>query len=576
MAEAISAVRLDVSADTAKLQEGMKKAEGIIRAFGSNAEKAGKVAGEAIAGAFIRVGGMITAAFGAQSITQFAVESLHAAAALGRFADQAGLTVQQFQGLDFALRGAHVPTEQLAQGFAIFSRNLSDLHRNTGPFLDFLQRYAPQLVASFRATRDTYEAFGVLTDAVNSLGNQYDRVRLLTAAGAEQFGRLANSMRQGRPAIDEQTRSFQGLANEAVRRAQEIEDKWDKLWRNLKLAAQQAVVGASEVLSATDTTSYATLSKELVRLHGIYDTLSARGRDASSVFAQINKNIDEQVRLLGLAYANADRLANAPEPKKTNTGLTTDQIRAMQGQLQLFMAQLSTMPPQTEFISTSFAAAWEKMRQSMLANKATLDEVQAAKINLLRQEDAERMRILGNSIAAEEQLQRRRTELHQAREAQLISEEQLQRALQQANLDQAAATVGALGQGLSAMASAWPKVKGFAIAATIANTAQGVMKAYADPHLFWPLNVAVAGMIAAAGVANIAKISSTNPGSGGGGGISASAPSVGGGAESAPTQPQQMMTVNLAPGRYTREEVLGLMEQMNEAMADGAQLVINR
>jgi hypothetical protein len=37
-----------------------------------------------------------------------------------------------------------------------------------------------------------------------------------------------------------------------------------------------------------------------------------------------------------------------------------------------------------------------------------------------------------------------------------------------------------------------------------------------------------------------------------------------------------MLTVNLAPGRYSRDEVVGLMAQMQEAMNDGAQLVIRQ
>jgi hypothetical protein len=37
-----------------------------------------------------------------------------------------------------------------------------------------------------------------------------------------------------------------------------------------------------------------------------------------------------------------------------------------------------------------------------------------------------------------------------------------------------------------------------------------------------------------------------------------------------------MLTVNLAPGRYSRDDVMGLIEQINDAVTDGAQLVVNR
>jgi hypothetical protein len=39
-----------------------------------------------------------------------------------------------------------------------------------------------------------------------------------------------------------------------------------------------------------------------------------------------------------------------------------------------------------------------------------------------------------------------------------------------------------------------------------------------------------------------------------------------------------MLTLNLAPGRYSRDEVVGLIEQINEAQSDGVRLItsVNR
>jgi hypothetical protein len=189
-----------------------------------------------------------------------------------------------------------------------------------------------------------------------------------------------------------------------------------------------------------------------------------------------------------------------------------------------------------------------------------------------------RLQIIGNAMTGEELLARRQAELHQARERQLISEAELQRLLQKAQLDQAAATLSSLGTGLSAMASAWPKVKGFAIANTIANTAQGVMKAYADPLLWWPLNIAVAGMIAAAGAKQIATISSLSMNGTGGGSVSGgSAPSVSGSAGGGgPTSaPQQLFVQGISPGQlYSGDAVKHLADALIAFQRDGGQVVI--
>jgi len=93
-----------------------------------------------------------------------------------------------------------------------------------------------------------------------------------------------------------------------------------------------------------------------------------------------------------------------------------------------------------------------------------------------------------------------------------------------------------------------------------------------------PLGWAEVAKIAAAGVSLLGTIRSATMSSSGG-----SVPSVGGGsatssgaADAGPSGPTQALTVNLAPGRYSRDEVVGLMEQIQEAMNDGAQLVIRQ
>jgi hypothetical protein len=574
MAEAISAVRFDVSADTAKLQEGMKKAEGIIRSFGSNAERAGKAAGDAIVGSLTRIGSMVAAAFGAQSLIQFGQHALEVGAQIGRLADQAGLSTTAFQELQYALRNTGVEGEQMAAAFAAFSRNLSDLQRGTGPLLDFLRQSAPQFVAQFKGVKDASEGFEVLSRILSSAKNTHDGLRLAQAAGGEQMAKLAMEAARLGPALDQARQSAHDagrvLAEQQVRDLQKAQQAWKDFgdWVTIQTGR---VLHAMASIGTAPAPDISAIVANIARLEGIVSRLT----EGSALWkVRVQELRAEQEKLneaIGRGLALSTQVTPAPPPDQWTA--QQNAIKALQGELALFQAQLSTLPPQNEFISTSFAAAWEKMRQVMVANNESQAAIAAARLNMLRQEDAERMRLIGNSLTAEERLALRRQELSTERAQQLLGEERLIRLKQQAELDAAAANVGAIGQGLSAMASAWPKVKGFAIAATIANTAQGVMKAYADPTLFWPMNIAVAGMIAAAGIANIAKISSTNPGSGGGGAPAVAGGAAGGGADAGPQQPTQMVNVNLAPGRYSRDDVAGLIEQINEAQKDGVRLI---
>jgi hypothetical protein len=131
----------------------------------------------------------------------------------------------------------------------------------------------------------------------------------------------------------------------------------------------------------------------------------------------------------------------------------------------------------------------------------------------------------------------------------------------------------------STLTAVFAKSKAAAIAAAIISTAVGITNAMAGPPTGppWPYNIAQAALIAASGAAQIATISRTNS-SGGGAGAS---PTVGAGAasaeSSAPTSAPQMLSINLSgSGRYSREEVVNLLNEINSAVSDGAQLVVKQ
>jgi uncharacterized membrane protein YgcG len=120
--------------------------------------------------------------------------------------------------------------------------------------------------------------------------------------------------------------------------------------------------------------------------------------------------------------------------------------------------------------------------------------------------------------------------------------------------------------------------KGVAIATAVINTAQAVTRTLAAYP--YPINVAMAALTAAAGAAEIATIRSTtkNSSGGGGGGSSlsgggtAAAASSAGGGEASGGGAQQGVYITLNGETYGREQVRGLINQINEAVADGAVL----
>jgi len=576
MAEAIAGIRFDMTANSAELDAALGRASRSMR----QAQQAGQAAGAAIAAAFTRIGGILAGAFAVERLVEFGTRALQTAAAIGRFADQAGLTTEQFQRLDFALRDARVPQEQLSQAFAIFSRNLSDLQRNTGGFLSFLQDAAPGLVSVFRNTRDVNSAFLALTDAAATLRDGHDRVRLVQAAMGEQGARLVNVMRQGSQAMHEQAASAHVLSDAQIQSATEIQRRWDDAVRAITFAAQRMGVAIAEALRIIEIPRLQQLQQEVARTRAAFEVAEfdfqmmrrSRQEDEATIrrvteawqaytralqaLSPVTATLGPQIRAIALAVAQGG----------TGWDLETQRIRGLNAQMQLFMAQMQTAPNAAIEASRAFQQAWTHTTAVLEANNATQAERDLARLNLMRQVDGEQQRILAGTLTAEEELQRRRTELHHAHTQEIISEAQLNRALQIAEMQRVSAMVGAIGTGLQAMASAWPKQKAFAVAATTASTIQAVMKAWSEPSLPWPLNAAVAGMIAAAGARNIATLMSTNPGS------SPAIPSVGGGTapDAGAGQAPQLLQINLHGDRdFSPGSVADLLEQVGQHFSDG-------
>ena len=152
-----------------------------------------------------------------------------------------------------------------------------------------------------------------------------------------------------------------------------------------------------------------------------------------------------------------------------------------------------------------------------------------------------------------------------------ISAEALGRAQEQAALIASNAYVDMAGNIAGSLTQVFKKSKGVAIAAGVIDAIGASLKALsAYPP---PFSYIAAAAAFAAGMAKVAAIRSTNEGSsssGGGGG--ASGPST---AAQAPPPQQQGVLINLHGEKFGREQVLGLINGINDAVRDGAQILVN-
>lgn len=117
--------------------------------------------------------------------------------------------------------------------------------------------------------------------------------------------------------------------------------------------------------------------------------------------------------------------------------------------------------------------------------------------------------------------------------------------------------------------------KEFAIAETLINTAQAVMKTLAT-YGATPWGFAAAAAVAAMGAAQIAKITSTKKGSKGSGTAASATPAAGGGnAAAASGAPQTLFVQGINPNQlYSGDAVRHLAEQLLQYQRDGGRVVL--
>jgi hypothetical protein len=583
MADPIVSAHIGISADSAQVEAATRRASDALRRF----ERAGEAAGTVVANALKGLAATMAGAFAVDRIVAFAGAAVTAAADIRRFADMAGLSTTAFQELQFALRNAGVTGEQMGAAFAAFSRNLSDLQRGTGGLLQYLRESNPQFIEQFKNVRDVNEGFTVLSRILSRAASSHDALRLAAAAGGEQMGRLAMEAARLGPRLDDARRAAHEagrvLSEQNIKDLQDAKKAWQDFADFLTIQTGRIIAAGADAIRGPDMSR---LEEQLNRARIQWESVEAVFAGLSARQRQNAENVETLTRAwtaLTEAWSrfNAvaprtrdgfDAAAEAAARTEPTWQAQTNAIRQVQLQLQLFTAQLQTVPNAAIESTRAFQEAWTRTAAVLAAQGATQIERDLARLNLAHQIDAEQQRILAGTLTAEEELQRRRTELHHAHRMEIISEAQLNKALQLAEMQRINAMVGAIGTGLQAMASAWPKQKAFAIAATTASTIQAVMKAWSEPALPWPLNAAVAGMIAAAGAKNIATLMGTNPGS------SPAIPSAGGGTapEAAPAGPNRTLTMqNWDPaGLVTGSFVERLMMTINEEQKNGTVLLV--
>lgn len=164
-------------------------------------------------------------------------------------------------------------------------------------------------------------------------------------------------------------------------------------------------------------------------------------------------------------------------------------------------------------------------------------------------------------------------QLDELLKANAITWEQWSQASTRATLSTISDALDLAGDFTGAMSQIFNDNKELAIASAVINTAAAITKTLAELGAT-PWGLAAAGVAAATGAAQIATIARTNKGSKTAPSLrGAAGASSGGGAGSSPAQ---AVSISLQGDSHSTQSVYDLLEQINQATADGHKLIIRR
>jgi hypothetical protein len=175
-----------------------------------------------------------------------------------------------------------------------------------------------------------------------------------------------------------------------------------------------------------------------------------------------------------------------------------------------------------------------------------------------------------------EELAAQELKLAELRRVGAISAVEGAKLMQKAVWNTASAYAGMASQIAGNLSGLFGESKAFAIASAIINTAESITKTLAT-YGATPWGLAAAASAAAAGAAQIASIRSASKGGGGGSAsVSGGGGSVVEGQQAAGATQAQGVYLNLQGQGFRREEIIGLIGQINEASKDGYRIVLSQ
>lgn len=562
----IGALHITLGMDSALFESAAKKINNTLDGLASRTaawtkamDFAGNVVGRSISGAL-------------QGMSIGFTNAMNSIGDMVDMSQKFGVPVEKLQGLAHAADLSGVSIEELAKGMQKLAVNMTAIAggENSGKAASTLSALGLAATDASGQLKGTDEMLIQLADKFKGMEDGAAKtamaVNLFGKAGADLIPMLNLGSQELQKLHDEARNLGLVLDGETAAGVEALGDQWTTIGKIMNGFYTQLIGELLPTLKfLSDRIQEWLMSEGGVRAWAEsvatgLKTVIAWAYEAGAAFSRLSTNLSNMGAQFGnfftgnwskIAEGNA---ANAEALKGIETKLTED-LKAIWAER--VASEVATEAVRQQAIIPMRTEGTRKMTEGERELNRMIDEGK---------------RLTEELMTPLEQLAAKQERINQLFAQGAITVDTYGRAMKQAssmnakNMDALASSVS------SNLSTIFGESKAVAIAQALINTYQGITKALATYPP--PVSTAMAAIQAAAGFAQVANIRSmTSKGSGGG---SSSGGGGGGAAAAAATVPQQQqsMFVNLEGEKFGREQVRGLIDQINEAGRDGYRIMV--
>jgi len=565
----IGALRVRLAMDAGKFIRSTRRAS---RASDRMAKRIGKA-----------LGGLgLAAGSAAIAVTRASEQIADQLDMLNKKARTAGVASDFYQTLEFAAVEAGVEQQKLNKGLETFLKRVGEARLGLGPLASKLKEYDQQLFEAVKTSRSQEEALRLVADAMQRETDAANRGALAAAAFSKANLDLVRVLEQGSEGLtrtEKKARDFSSIID------QHLLDKMSEL-NNRIGTANKKISKNWQAMMATMAEEAAVAREQIADLTQSIREMFFSFRDVQELpLTDARRQLSETERELERVNQRIEKLRR-------------DGPQGAFGQMNPEF-QLNEVLREREGLlakQKELAARITELSQRRLANEHGINEARDAReegqgfdtqtvttATLLNDQIARGMRLMETAQTPMERYREQIDAINAAQAKGIGNTQKWQSAQNRAALMVASGYAGLAGDVAGSLGSIFGESKGWAIAQAVINTAQAVTATLAQ-YGGTPWGWANAAAAAAAGAAEIATIRRTSKGSGSsssGSQVSSaaasasSAQSSGGGGVAQGGGVRQGVNITLQGDSFSREQVLGLIDQFNDALADGAQLNVS-